>query len=70
MAEKQYIVDFFEGLKQSSEKEQQFSSDSEAMMEAAGFSSKDKEIMMSGDADLIRKHLAEDAPPVVKIFWA
>ena len=70
MGEKQYIVDFLNELENSPEKRKEFETNGDAMMDAAGFTAEDKEVVNSGDADRIREHLGDDAPDQGQSFWA
>lgn len=70
MADKKYIVDFFEDLKRSPEKQQAFENDPDGTMAAAGFTAEDIATINSGDADRIRAYLGDDAPEKVSLFWA
>ena len=70
MSDKQYIVDFFRALEESPEKQKEFETNGDAMMDAAGFTAEDKEVVNSGDADRIREYLGDAAPENAQTFWA
>jgi hypothetical protein len=42
---------------------QRFRANPDQVMTEEGLSDKDKEVLKSGDPDMIRQHLGEDAPP-------
>jgi flagellar biosynthesis GTPase FlhF len=42
---------------------QRYRDEPDKVMDEAGLSSKEKEVLKTGDADGIRKHLGDDAPP-------
>jgi len=54
---------FLSNLSQDPTLRQRFSQDPDAVMEEAGLSAEDREVLKSGSPERIREHLGSDGPP-------